>query len=87
MNMLSHAARLERGARPREIIAWRLRLFVPTGERGPGILGSALERHPLVRVASGWRPGRATVPVGVREARHVSPPLPGRAGAPARGAC
>src|SRR3954465_9360543 len=36
-----------------EIIAWTLRLFVPVGERGPGILGSVLDRHPLVRVAGG----------------------------------
>jgi hypothetical protein len=36
-----------------EIIAWRLRLFVPVGERGPVILGSVLDRHPLVRVAGG----------------------------------
>ena len=36
-----------------EIIAWTLRLFVPAGERGPVILGSVLDRHPLVRVAGG----------------------------------
>ena len=33
-----------------EIIAWRLRLFVPTAEdRGPAILGAILDRHPLLR--------------------------------------
>ena len=33
-----------------EIIAWRLRLFVPTAEdRGPAILGTILDRHPLLR--------------------------------------
>ena len=33
-----------------EIIAWRLRLFVPAAEeRGPAILGAILERHPLLR--------------------------------------
>jgi hypothetical protein len=33
-----------------EIIAWRLRLFVPTaGDRGPAILAALLERHPLLR--------------------------------------
>ena len=33
-----------------EIIAWRLRLFVPTAEdRGPGILAALFERHPLLR--------------------------------------
>jgi predicted RNA methylase len=33
-----------------EIIAWRLRLFVPTAEdRGPGILAALLDRHPLLR--------------------------------------
>jgi hypothetical protein len=32
-----------------EIIAWRLRLFVPTAEeRGPSILGTILDRHPLL---------------------------------------
>ena len=32
-----------------EIIAWRLRLFVPTAEdRGPAILTALLERHPLL---------------------------------------
>ena len=34
-----------------EIIAWRLRLFVPTAEdRGPAILGAILDRHPLLDV-------------------------------------
>jgi hypothetical protein len=34
-----------------EIIAWRLRLFVPTAEdRGPAILGAIFEHHPLLRV-------------------------------------
>ena len=34
-----------------EIIAWRLRLFVPIAEdRGPAILGAVLERHPLLDV-------------------------------------
>jgi hypothetical protein len=33
-----------------EIIAWRLRLFVPTAEdRGPALLGAILKRHPLLR--------------------------------------
>jgi hypothetical protein len=31
-----------------EIIAWRLRLFVPTADHGPAILGALLERHPLL---------------------------------------
>ncbi len=32
-----------------EIIAWRLRLFVPTAEdRGPAILGAVLHSHPLL---------------------------------------
>ena len=35
-----------------EIIAWRLRLFVPVdGLRGPAILRLLLDRHPLARVA------------------------------------
>jgi hypothetical protein len=34
-----------------EIIAWRLRLFVPAAEaRGPAILGALLDRHPLSAV-------------------------------------
>ena len=33
-----------------EIIAWRLRLFVPAAEdRGPAILAAILDRHPLLR--------------------------------------
>jgi hypothetical protein len=47
---------LRRGRRPlkapgltSEIIAWRLRLFVPADEdRGPAILAAILERRPLV---------------------------------------
>lgn len=36
-----------------EIIAWKLRLFVPAEpERGLVIMGSLLERHPLLRVGS-----------------------------------
>ncbi|MBX9934305.1 MAG: strawberry notch family protein [Methylobacterium sp.] len=34
-----------------EIIAWKLRLFVPTGPSGPMILGKLLDRRPLARVA------------------------------------
>ncbi len=34
-----------------EIIAWKLRLFVPVGATGPNILGALMERHPLVRIA------------------------------------
>jgi predicted RNA methylase len=34
-----------------EIIAWKLRLFVPTGPSGSTILAKLMERHPLVRVA------------------------------------
>jgi hypothetical protein len=34
-----------------EIIAWKLRLFVPIGASGPTILGTLMERHPLVRIA------------------------------------
>ena len=36
-----------------EIIAWRLRLFVPVAaDRGPAILGAILDRHPLLRTSS-----------------------------------
>jgi len=34
-----------------EIIAWKLRLFVPVGTGGPAILGALTERYPLVRIA------------------------------------
>ncbi len=34
-----------------EIIAWKLRLFVPTGASGPKILSGLMERHPIVRIA------------------------------------
>lgn len=34
-----------------EIISWKLRLFVPTGATGPTILGTLMERHPLIRLA------------------------------------
>jgi hypothetical protein len=34
-----------------EIIAWRLRLFVPTSADGPVILGAVLDRYPLARIA------------------------------------
>ena len=34
-----------------EIIAWKLRLFVPTRANGPAILGALMERYPLVRIA------------------------------------
>jgi len=33
-----------------EIIAWRLRLFVPVTERGPAILAALFDRAPLIRV-------------------------------------
>jgi hypothetical protein len=34
-----------------EIIAWKLRLFVPVRTDGPAILGALMERYPLVRIA------------------------------------
>jgi predicted RNA methylase len=34
-----------------EIIAWKLRLFVPTGATGPAILAELMERYPVVRLA------------------------------------
>jgi hypothetical protein len=34
-----------------EIISWKLRLFVPTGANGPAIIGTLMERHPLIRIA------------------------------------
>ena len=36
-----------------EIIAWRLRLFVPVAaDRGPALLSALLDRHPLLRANS-----------------------------------
>jgi predicted RNA methylase len=34
-----------------EIIAWKLRLFVPTGANGPEILAALMERYPIIRIA------------------------------------
>jgi hypothetical protein len=34
-----------------EIITWKLRLFVPVGAGGPAILGTLMERYPLMRIA------------------------------------
>ncbi|TAJ96963.1 MAG: methylase, partial [Reyranella sp.] len=34
-----------------EIIAWKLRLFVPTGAAGPEILTALMDRYPIVRIA------------------------------------
>ena len=33
-----------------EIISWKLRLFIPTGDQGSAILASLLDRHTLVGV-------------------------------------
>jgi hypothetical protein len=33
-----------------EIIAWKLRLFVPNDASGPAVLAKVLERHPLTRI-------------------------------------
>lgn len=41
-----------------EIIAWKLRLFVPLGDDAPSIVATLLELHPLLRVAPA---ARATV--------------------------
>jgi hypothetical protein len=35
-----------------EIIAWKLRLFVPTRATGQGIFARLIERHPLTHVAA-----------------------------------
>ena len=42
--------RLKAAGLTSEIISWKLRLFVPTGASGPGILAKVMERHPLVRI-------------------------------------
>ncbi len=33
-----------------EIISWKLRLFVPTDEAGPGVLARVLARHPILLI-------------------------------------
>lgn len=35
-----------------EMIAWKLRLFVPTTEEGPAILSRLMRRHQLIDVVS-----------------------------------
>ena len=35
-----------------EIIAWKLRMFVPVGENGPAILASLMKVHPLIGIIS-----------------------------------
>ena len=44
-------ARLKSFGLVSEIIAWKLRLFVPVNAKGPTILGAITERYPLVRIA------------------------------------
>jgi hypothetical protein len=34
-----------------EIIAWKLRLFIPTGPNGASVLAALVDRHPLARIA------------------------------------
>jgi hypothetical protein len=34
-----------------EIIAWKLRMFVPIDERGAGVLARLMDRYPLQRIA------------------------------------
>jgi hypothetical protein len=34
-----------------EVIAWKLRLFIPSGPTGPAILGALMDRFPLVSIA------------------------------------
>ena len=34
-----------------EIIAWRLRLFVPNGSQGPTVLTALLKRYKLIRIS------------------------------------
>jgi len=44
-------ARLKAMGLMSEIIAWKLRLFIPTGANGASVLAALLSRHPLARVA------------------------------------
>jgi hypothetical protein len=43
-------ARLKADGLVSEIIAWKLRLFVPVGPEGSVILARILDRHPVARV-------------------------------------
>ena len=43
--------RLKATALISRIGAWKLGLFVPIGAIGPAILGTLMERHPLLRIA------------------------------------
>ncbi len=45
-----------------EIIAWKLRLFVPTGANGPDVLAALLARHPLTGIETGARNMNAPSP-------------------------
>jgi hypothetical protein len=38
-----------------EIIAWKLRLFVPLGDKADSIIKKLLDRHPSLRVAPATR--------------------------------
>ena len=44
-------ARLKAIGLTSEIIAWKLRLFIPTGSNGPSITARLLSRHPIERIA------------------------------------
>jgi hypothetical protein len=39
-----------------EIISWKLRMFVPTGEAGPAILAALMKVHPLIGVVRSHHP-------------------------------
>jgi len=47
-----------------EIIAWKLRLFVPLTEEAPVILGKLLNLHPLLRIVPPARAGAGASEVG-----------------------
>jgi hypothetical protein len=46
----SHRERLKADGLFSEIIAWKLRLFVPNDASGPTVLAKVLARHPLLRI-------------------------------------
>ena len=35
-----------------EMIAWKLRMFVPTGDTGPEIFGQLTSRYPIVKIGA-----------------------------------
>ena len=48
--MLFRSERLKTEGLFSEIIAWKLRLFVPTDVTGPAVIAKVMARYPLTRI-------------------------------------